>query len=128
MVVLISMAMAWLMFVLAVKLALVLLILAMQSTRQTISKWNSRFPQYIMTKNSVPRGSMSVKQTINRAKKLFGPNALAFDEADGLKTIYEDSFIHIRPSRTEPIIRIFIEAPDKVTADQLLKETQAVLS
>jgi phosphomannomutase len=108
--------------------ALALLILAMQKTRKTLSSWNTIVPDFVMVKTKVAQGNLSFPQTVRRAKKLFGPNAVAFDEVDGLKTIYKESFIHIRPSGTEPIFRIFIEAPDKLTARQLLKETQAILS
>jgi len=108
--------------------ALALIILEMQGRRSPLSKWNQSVPDYIMVKTKIEVGRLSFKQTIKRAKNLFKKNAIAFDETDGLKTIYENSFIHIRPSSTEPIIRIFVEAPDKLTAKQLLKETQAILT
>ena len=43
-----------------------------------------------------------------------------FDARDGIKIIRGDSWVHIRPSKTEPIIRIFAEAPTKMRAEELL--------
>jgi phosphomannomutase len=38
---------------------------------------------------------------------------------DGLKIDFEDSWVHLRKSNTEPIIRIYTEATSAKTADQL---------
>jgi phosphomannomutase len=38
---------------------------------------------------------------------------------DGLKLDFPDSWVHLRKSNTEPIIRIIAEAPEKKAADEL---------
>jgi phosphomannomutase len=38
---------------------------------------------------------------------------------DGLKIDYEDSWVHLRKSNTEPIIRIYTEAQSEAAADAL---------
>lgn len=38
---------------------------------------------------------------------------------DGVKIDFEDSWVHLRPSNTEPIIRIYAEANNKSTADHI---------
>ncbi|MBO7522485.1 MAG: phosphoglucosamine mutase, partial [Bacteroidales bacterium] len=45
-----------------------------------------------------------------------------FDERDGLKMQFVDSWIHIRKSNTEPIIRIYTEAKDDEKAVALADE------
>ena len=39
---------------------------------------------------------------------------------DGIKFIWPNKWIHIRKSNTEPIIRIFAEAPTKDEVDELV--------
>ena len=41
------------------------------------------------------------------------------DERDGLKLIWENSWVHIRPSGTEPIVRLILEAPTRPEAERL---------
>ena len=41
---------------------------------------------------------------------------------DGIKLIYPDSWILIRPSGTEPIFRIFVEAKSAAKADNMMEE------
>ncbi len=103
-----------------------LIILGLQKGNRTLSKWNKTIPDFIMIKAKVDLGVLSVKQTLRRAKAMF-PNAISIDETDGLKVNLQDSFVHLRPSGTEPILRIFVEAPDNVTAKQLMTQVQAIL-
>ncbi|MGD9780162.1 MAG: phosphoglucosamine mutase, partial [Methanomethylovorans sp.] len=42
------------------------------------------------------------------------------DTTDGVKTWYEDGWVLIRPSGTEPIIRIFAESGTKERAAELM--------
>ena len=41
---------------------------------------------------------------------------------DGLKIDFPDGWVHLRKSNTEPIIRIYSEAPDRQQAESLVKE------
>ena len=44
------------------------------------------------------------------------------DTTDGIKMWYEDGWVLIRPSGTEPIFRIFAEAKKQVRAEELMRE------
>lgn len=46
------------------------------------------------------------------------------DERDGLKIIWEDSWCHVRPSGTEPIVRLICEAPTEEAAKRIEKGFQ----
>ena len=50
------------------------------------------------------------------------------DRQDGLRIDLPDGWVHIRPSNTEPIIRIIAEAPDEPAAKGLIEQTRAVLA
>jgi len=47
-----------------------------------------------------------------------GADGIGMDETDGLKIIYEDGWVLVRPSGTEPIFRIYSESKDAETAER----------
>ena len=51
-----------------------------------------------------------------------------FDKTDGLKLSWENSWVHIRKSNTEPIIRIYAEAQSQNEVDSILIDIKKVLS
>jgi phosphomannomutase len=46
---------------------------------------------------------------------------------DGLKLIWDNCWIHIRSSNTEPIMRIYAEAETKKDAEKLVEQVKACL-
>jgi phosphomannomutase len=53
------------------------------------------------------------------------PEARA-DSLDGLRLDWPDRWLHVRPSNTEPIVRIIAEAPTAAEAEQLCRETRSL--
>ena len=56
----------------------------------------------------------------NHIKNLFQNDDVSFIQSDGLKIVWENKWVHIRKSNTEPIIRIISEAEDHKTARGLI--------
>ena len=54
------------------------------------------------------------------------PEARA-DRLDGLRLDWSDRWVHVRPSNTEPIVRVIAEAPQQAAAEQLCRETGNLL-
>jgi len=52
---------------------------------------------------------------------------LPCDRSDGLRIDYGDAWVLLRGSNTEPIIRIFAEAPTTNRADKLCDEIEALV-
>ncbi len=50
------------------------------------------------------------------------------NNTDGLKLIWEDKWIHIRKSNTEPIIRIYAEAADVASAESLVSQIKDIVA
>lgn len=48
------------------------------------------------------------------------------DETDGIKIIFENGWLHVRASNTEPIVRIFAEAPTQDMAQQWVDEVMGL--
>lgn len=74
----------------------------------TLAELNQQLPQYEMNKQKLPIDG-DINAVFAKAAKRY-PNARK-STADGLRLDTEDSWIHIRASNTEPIMRIITENP-----------------
>ena len=89
----------------------------------SLSQFRRHFPDYFMSKHKIELG----KADRTSLEKLFTDIASHYhtaeaNRADGLKLDFADSWVHLRPSNTEPIIRIYSEAPSKARAEELANE------
>ena len=86
--------------------------------KQTVSECVATLPKYFMKKDKWPRtDNTDLEEMYLKLKSHF--KEAKIDEQDGLRLDLPDSsWIHIRPSNTEPIIRIFGEAktPERIEA------------
>jgi len=86
----------------------------------SLSAFRKEFPDYVMSKQKTTLG----KTDRSSLENILTDIALQYPEAasnalDGLKLDFADSWVHLRPSNTEPIIRIYSEAPSKEAAEAL---------
>ena len=86
----------------------------------TLSGFKKEFPLYFMSKQKITLDEKG-RQSLD---PLFAAIASSHRDAevntlDGLKLDFNDSWVHLRPSNTEPIVRIYSEAPTKEQADAL---------
>ena len=49
------------------------------------------------------------------------------DTQDGLRLAWKDRWLHVRPSGTEPIVRVIAEAPSEREAQQLVGRARSLL-
>ncbi len=84
----------------------------------SVSALKKTYPQYYMSKNKIElTESLDVDGILNTiAEKFQNEEVLTID---GVKINFEDSWVHLRKSNTEPIIRIYTEAPSQTQADSL---------
>ncbi|MCX6178359.1 MAG: phosphoglucosamine mutase [Chlorobiales bacterium] len=88
-----------------------------------LSQFRQQFPNYVMSKQKIQLASTDR----NLLEKIFTDIAQHYHTAkantlDGLKLDFTDSWVHLRPSNTEPIVRIYAEAPSKGQAEKLASE------
>ena len=72
-------------------------------------------PKYFMVKDKILLNS---KIDFDSLESIFDCDEI--NRLDGIKFSWSDKWIHIRKSNTEPIIRIFAEAPTKDEVDELV--------
>jgi phosphomannomutase len=105
-------------------LSLVLELLA--ERKQTVSQCIATLPKYFMKKDKWPIGGKNLNEIYSKLKLHF--KDIKTDEQDGLRLDLPDSsWLHLRPSNTEPIIRLFGEAKTQERIDALFVEAKLTL-
>ena len=102
--------------------ALILHLLA--KTGVTLSRLVAESPRYTIVKAKAPRGS-DLHLLYSRLQQRF-PDA-SVDERDGLRLAWSDRWLHVRPSGTEPIVRLIAEAPTEADAEALVAAGRELL-
>lgn len=97
----------------------------MDETDKKISELVNDLPKYIMAKEKVS-GITNFKDYIPKIENLF-PEA-SFDYQDGLYMSFPDSsWLQVRASNTEPIVRIYGESKTQDKMDELVNKVKQVL-
>jgi phosphomannomutase len=87
-----------------------------KSTKQLRNK----YPNYFISKNKIElEKGIEVNKVFDEIKKRYKKNRINTD--DGLKIEFENDWVHLRTSNTEPIIRIYAESNFETTADNIAK-------
>jgi len=97
--------------------ALVLTLLVRDGRR--VSELVAAAPRYVIVKDKVPRGRAGGLGPVYTALRARFADA-AVDERDGLRLGWRDRWLHVRPSNTEPIVRLIAEAPTEHQARELV--------
>lgn len=92
-----------------------------------LSEFKATLPQYTITKSKIDIGSKSFDKVIEGVKKKY-KSTEKMNTDDGLKIDLSDSWIHLRKSNTEPIIRIISEAKSVEEAEKLINEFKKEIS
>ncbi len=88
-------------------------------TGRPVSALVAAAPRYTIVKAKVPRGP--ALEPVYAALRRRYADAAA-DAQDGLRLAWRDRWLHVRPSNTEPIIRLIAEAPTRAEAERLVEE------
>ena len=80
-------------------------------------------PRYVIVKAKVPRGPALERAYAALRRRFADAEA---DTQDGLRLAWRDRWLHVRPSNTEPIIRLIAEAPSDAAARELVDEGRRV--
>jgi phosphomannomutase len=85
----------------------------------------SELPRYVIVKDKLDRPDASL-DTVYQALRTAFPGAAA-DVQDGLRLSWPDRWVHVRPSGTEPIVRVIAEAPTSQDAQDLVRRARMPL-
>jgi phosphomannomutase len=104
-------------------MALVLDLLA--ELKQKLSEVVTGLPRYNIVKDKYTVERQRLPR-LNAALEECWPEARA-NRLDGLRLDWSDRWVHVRPSNTEPIVRVIAEAPAQADAERLCRDVGQLL-
>lgn len=87
-----------------------------------LSAIKKSLPTYEMAKRKVSLGEGLNPQSVLDHLMASYADHPGLNTVDGVKINFENNWVHIRKSNTEPIVRVYTEAPTKAEADALAQE------
>lgn len=89
---------------------------------EKVSELKKSYPAYHISKNKIQLNpSIDVDMLLRKFAEYNSKEDVS--AVDGVKVDYEDGWVHLRKSNTEPIIRIYAEAKGEDKSDELAKNT-----
>lgn len=108
-----------------VGVALFLTLLAKSGKK--VSELKATYPEYAIAKNKIQlTPDIDVDAILEAVKKRYASETIT--DIDGVKIDFPDSWVHLRKSNTEPIIRIYSEASTMEKADALAQDIKSVIA
>jgi phosphomannomutase len=87
---------------------------------QTLADLAATFPRLFMRKRELRCPPNLVYKVLERFRRHHAADAP--DCTDGVRVAWPDSWLHVRASATEPLLRLIAEAPDAERADALVED------
>ncbi|MDQ6830361.1 MAG: phosphoglucosamine mutase [Gemmatimonadota bacterium] len=106
-------------------LAAVLLLQMLAEDDVPLSATLKKYPSYVIVKDKLPRPDAPLEQVYAALRARFADAEV--DTQDGLRLSWKDRWVHVRPSGTEPIVRVIAEAPSNDEARTLVKDCREPL-
>lgn len=92
---------------------------------KSLSQIVAKYPRYSIVKDKLDRPSAPLDTVYASLRKAFSDAEV--DVQDGLRLTWPDRWVHIRPSGTEPIVRVIAEAPTAGEAEALIAKCRVPL-
>ena len=95
-----------------------------------VSELRAAFPNYAIAKNRIDlTPDTDIDAILHNIKDIYANDSNAtVNDIDGVKIDFPDSWVHLRKSNTEPIIRVYSEAATIEQADALAKKITDIVN
>lgn len=91
-----------------------------------LSELRATYPSYYMAKNRIDlKPDTDVPSILAKVKELYKEEEI--NDIDGVKIDFADSWVHLRSSNTEPIIRVYSEADSPEKAEEIGQKVMSVV-
>lgn len=104
-------------------LAAALILQLLHEANGTLSAVVGGYPRYQIVKDKLDRPNVPLDDVYRSLREAFADAAV--DTQDGLRLTWPDRWVHVRPSGTEPIVRVIAEAPTGEGARELVRRCRA---
>lgn len=99
----------------------------MAKSGKKVSQLKAGYPQYAIAKNKIQlTPAIDVDAILREVKRIYSNEQVT--DIDGVKIDFADSWVHLRKSNTEPIIRIYSEAATMEQANALADNIKNVIA
>jgi len=105
-------------------LGIVMILDLLTRTDKTLSQIALDLPRYAMIKTKFECTPEQAAALVEKVKKQFADQKL--NTTDGVRIDWPTGWVHVRQSNTEPIARVFAEAADEETANDLIRKVQSL--
>ena len=95
---------------------------ALAESEGTLAEMADALPPVFMVKTKVASDELPTGEDLARLLGSLGEGTI--DDRDGLKWTGADAWVHVRPSNTEPVVRIIAEAKDEAAAVELINRVK----
>jgi phosphomannomutase len=102
-----------------------LLLQLLLEERAPLSRIAAGLPRYVIVKDKLDRPDAALDVVYESLRDAFPDGAV--DMQDGLRLSWADRWVHVRPSGTEPIVRVIAEAPTAAAANELVRRSREPL-
>ncbi len=90
-------------------------------SKKSIKQLRGIYPDYFISKNKITlEEGVDVKDIFKKIKDKYKNNPI--NTEDGLKIEFDNDWVHLRTSNTEPILRIYSESNFETTAENIAKK------
>ncbi len=97
------------------------------NSKKTIKQLRGSYPDYFISKNKIALDeNVDVKEIFKKIKEKYKNNPI--NTEDGLKIEFNNDWVHLRTSNTEPIIRIYSESNFETTAQNIARKLMKDIS
>ena len=93
--------------------------------KRPLSQIVADIPAYAIVKDKIDITPGSSDAMTARVREAFADQKI--DDQDGVRVDWPDRWVHVRPSNTEPILRIIAEATTETEAKDLIAQTRAII-
>ncbi|HEY4337918.1 MAG TPA: phosphoglucosamine mutase [Puia sp.] len=91
---------------------------ALAQDKHGLKSFRTHYPDYFISKNKIElRNGIDVSAILEKIRKKYKNHPMNTD--DGLKIEFDQDWVHLRSSNTEPIIRIYAESNFETTANNI---------
>ena len=97
----------------------------MSQTEDTLSEIHRTLPIFKIVKDKISVDTIDSDELIDKVSNLF--NDADKNDLDGIKFTWDDKWVHLRRSNTEPIMRIYAEAPSEDQALELVSKIRSII-
>lgn len=100
---------------------------ALEDERKTLSEFIAEIPEYPLLRAKIDCPNLRKKEAMNKISTLYRDtfdDMLSASVLDGVRIELDEGWTLIRPSGTEPVIRITVEAENMTYAEELMEKSR----